>query len=165
MPESRLAAALGDLRQRDVQFIVVGGVAAVLNGAPLQTFDIDLVYSREPANIERLLGFLHDADAIFRAQPERLLRPTASHLAGSGHLNLLTRYGPMDLLATIGSSLDYAELLGRSIEMDIDEGIAVRVLDLETIIAVKELIGSEKDRAVLPVLHETLKMSRKRKPE
>jgi hypothetical protein len=156
MQERRLIAALQDLHKREIQCIIVGGLAAVLNGAPVQTYDIDLVYSREAENIDRLLTFLADVDAIFRIQPEKRLRPNKSHLTGSGHLNLLTRYGPVDLLATIGRGLDFSDLLSRSTEMDIGEGIGVRVLDLETIIAIKEQLASEKDLAVLPVLRRTL---------
>jgi len=162
MPQGRLVAALHDLRKREIQFIVVGGLAAVLNGAPVQTFDIDLVYSCEPANVERLLRFLLEVDAIFRVQPERRLRPTESHLAGGGHLNLLTCYGPVDLLGTIGRNLDFSDLRAHSKEIDIGEGIRVLVLDLETIIAVKEELGSEKDLAVLPVLYETLREIKKK---
>ena len=161
MPEHSLVAALRDLRTREIQFIVVGGVAAVLNGAPVQTFDIDLVYSREPANVDRLLGFLSEVDAIFRIQPEKRFRPTASHFAAGGLLNLLTRYGPIDLLATIGRNLGFSDLLPHSNEMDIGEGISINVLDLETIIAVKEQLASEKDLAVLPILYQTLRQKKK----
>ena len=164
MQERKLIAVLRDLCGRDVQFIVVGGLAAVLNGAPVQTYDIDLVYSRQPENLARLLTFLQESDAIFRIQPERRLRPDESHLAAGGHLNLLTRYGPVDLLGTIGRGLDFSDLLPHSIEMQVDEGVSVRVLDLETIIAVKEQLGSEKDLAVLPVLRRTLTEIRKKTP-
>jgi predicted nucleotidyltransferase len=162
MQELNLIAALQDLRKREIQFIIVGGLAAVLNGAPVQTYDIDLVYSREAENIDRLLKFLAEVDAIFRIQPERRLRPNKSHLTGSGHLNLLTRYGPVDLLATIGQGLDFSALLPRSTEMDIGDGIGVRVLDLETIIAVKEQLASEKDLAALPILRRTLSEMKKK---
>lgn len=160
MPERRLSAALRDLCERDVRFIVVGGLAAVLNGAPVQTFDMDLVYSREAANLERLLGFLQAADAVFRIQPERRLRPTESHLAGGGHLNLETCYGPIDLLGSIGRNLGFADLLPHSNEMMLGEGERIRVLDLETIIAIKEQLASEKDLAVLPVLYQTLRLKK-----
>ena len=156
MQESNLIASLQDLRKREIQFILVGGLAAVLHGAPVQTYDIDLVYSREAENIDRLLNFLAEADAIFRIQAERRWRPNKSHLMGSGHLNLLTRYGPVDLLATIGQALDFSALLPHSTEMDIGGGMGVRVLDLETIIAVKEQLASEKDLAALPILRRTL---------
>jgi predicted nucleotidyltransferase len=162
MQEPNLIAALQNLRKREIQFILVGGLAAVLNGAPVQTYDIDLVYFREAENIDRLLMFLAEADAIFRIQPERRLRPNKTHLMGSGHLNLVTRYGPVDLLATIGRGLGFSDLLPRSTEMDIGEGMGVRVLDLETIIAVKEQLASEKDLAVLPILRRTLSEMRKK---
>src|SRR5258708_33554884 len=110
MPDSKLFATLRTLCQRDIQFIVVGGLAAVLNGAPIQTYDVDLVYSREQPNVDRLLNFLQEIDAIFRIQPERRLRPAGSHLAAGGHLNLLTRYRPGDLLATIGPNLGLSDL-------------------------------------------------------
>jgi predicted nucleotidyltransferase len=159
MQEHKLFATLRTLHKRDIQFVVVGGLSAVLNGAPIQTYDIDLVYSREQANLDRLLNFLGEIDAIFRLQPERRLRPTASHLAGGGHLNLLTHYGPVDLLATIGDNLSYADLLPLSDEMEIGEGIRVRVLKLETLISIKEQLASDKDLAALPILRQTLRLA------
>jgi hypothetical protein len=98
MQESKLIATLLTLYECRVQFVVVGGLAAVLNGAPVQTYDIDIVYSRDQANIDRLLKFLQEIDAIFRIQPERRLRPAESHLSAGGHVNLLTTLGPLDLL-------------------------------------------------------------------
>ncbi len=162
MQPTRLIATLRILQESRIQFILVGGLAAVLNGAPIQTYDIDLVYSREPANIDHLLIVLESLDAVFRIQPERRLRPTASHLAAKGHLNLLTRYSPLDLLATIGHNLGYQDLLSHSIEMDIGEGTHIRVLDLETLIAIKEQLGGEKDVAMLPILHQTLNELKKK---
>lgn len=157
MPESNLLGTFRILSERSVQFIVVGGVAAVLNGAPVQTFDIDLVYAREAENIARLLQVLREIKAVFRVQPDRRLRPNKSHLAGRGHLNLLTNYGPVDLLATIGDNLGYRDLLPHTSEMEIEDGVRIRVLDLETIISLKEQLASDKDLAVLPILRQTLK--------
>ena len=162
MPEGKLVATLRALDESHVAFILVGGLAAVLNGAPIQTYDVDIVYSREPVNIECLLAVLESMDAIFRIQPDRRLRPQASHLSGSGHLNLLTRYGPLDLLATIGRDLAYADLLPHSSKLDIGKGLRISVLDLETLIAIKEQIGGEKDVAVLPILRQTLNELKKR---
>jgi hypothetical protein len=105
MPERRLVAPLRILQSNGVKFILVGGLAAVVQGAPVDTFDVDLVHSRDAANIQRLLLVLEEFDAIFRMQPERRLKPNASHLASAGHLNLITRHGPLDLLGTIGRDL------------------------------------------------------------
>jgi hypothetical protein len=162
MPEGKLIATLRALHDGGVDFILVGGLAAVLNGAPVDTFDTDVVHSRDVSNIERLLPVLESLDAVFRIQPERRLRPNASHLASAGHLNLITRYGPLDLLGTIGRNLGYEDLMAHSAEMDIGEKLRIRVLDLETIIGIKEELGGEKDRAVLPILRRTLDEKRKR---
>ncbi|MGH9624331.1 MAG: DUF6036 family nucleotidyltransferase, partial [Bryobacteraceae bacterium] len=69
MPESKLLALLQRLEESKAQFIVVGGLAAVLNGAPVQTYDVDIVYSRSPENIRYLLEALESLDAVFRIQP------------------------------------------------------------------------------------------------
>ncbi len=163
MQESKLLRTLRSFCESGIEFIVVGGLAAVLNGAPIQTYDVDVVYSREPGNVDRLLKLLRELDAVFRIQPERRLLPTESHLQGSGHLNLLTRYGPLDLLARIGRNFEFPDLVPRSNEMEIGDGNRVRVLNLETIISIKEELASEKDIAVLPVLRQTLKELRRTK--
>jgi hypothetical protein len=134
----------------------VDSLAAALQGAPAGTLDIDIVHSRDAANVACLLPVLEALDAVFRIQPERRLKPNASHLAASGHLNLITRHGPLDLLGTIGRDLSYRELVPHSVELDISEGLRIRVLDLETLIAIKEELGGEKDLAVLPILRRTL---------
>jgi predicted nucleotidyltransferase len=162
MQERRLLETLRKLEESKSEFILVGGLAAVLNGAPVQTFDIDLVYSAHPENIERLLIVLASLDAVFRIQPERRLRPTASHLSGKGHLNLITTGGPLDLLGAIGRNLTYEDLLSHCVAMDIGEGVRVKVLDLETLISIKEQLGGDKDLAVLPILRETLRESKKK---
>ena len=162
MPELKFTATLRALHDGGVEFILVGGLAAAVNGAPVSTFDIDVVHSRDSANVARILSVLEALDAVFRIQPERRLRPNASHLASTGHLNLITRHGPLDLLGTIVNALGYRDLLPHSVELDISEGLRIRVLDLETLIAIKEELGGEKARAMLPILRRTLEEKRRR---
>jgi hypothetical protein len=83
-----------------VDFVVVGGVAAVLRGAPVGAFDLDVVRSTAPQNIGKLLAALEDLDACYCAQPERRLRPDTTHLSSPGRRLLMTRLGPADLLGT-----------------------------------------------------------------
>jgi predicted nucleotidyltransferase len=163
MPSGRLAGTLRALREGGVDFILVGGLSAVLNGAPVNTYDVDVVHSREPENVARLLPVLESLDAVFRIQPERRIKPTATHLTGTGHLNLTTRYGPLDMLATIGRDLGYQDLLPHSSEMEIGGGTRIHVLNLEKLIAIKEELAGEKDRAMLPLLRRTLEEKRKNK--
>jgi hypothetical protein len=149
------------LRRKGVNFVVVGEFAAALHAVPVSTMVVDVVHARDPENVSRIIGLLDDIDAIYRIQPARKLKPTASHLSSAGHQNLTTRYGPFDLLGTIGEDLSYEDLLPLSDEIDIGEGLRIRVLNLETLIAIKEKLGGDKDRAVLPILRQTLAERRK----
>src|ERR1700680_4569378 len=98
MPKPGLRAILRTLIEREVDFIVVGGVAMVLVGATYNTgIDLDLVHSANPETATRLLAALEEMDAYYRLQPERRLRPNASHLTSLGHQLLLTKFGPLDL--------------------------------------------------------------------
>jgi hypothetical protein len=144
-----------------VEFLIVGGVAAVLQGAPINTFDLDVVHSTDPANVSRVMAALEELDAIYRAQPDLRLRPNASHLSSAGHQLLITRLGPLDLLGSIGKGRAYPDLLIHTTEMKAGPSLSVRVLDLETQIAIKEEVGGEKDRAALPILRRTIEERRK----
>ena len=158
----KFGAILAELRRHNVDFIVVGGVAAVLEGAPLNTFDLDIVHSREPGNIERLLGALESLEAAYRTVGERKLKPDASHLSSPGHQLLTTRFGTCDILGAIGRSQSYDDLLPHTVELEVADDLRVRVLDLETLIRTKEETRGEKDLAALPVLRQTLKEKRRR---
>ncbi|HEY3827134.1 MAG TPA: hypothetical protein VGL82_21415 [Bryobacteraceae bacterium] len=92
------------LTRRRVNFIVVGGVSAVLHGAPVTTFDLCVVHARNRENILRLMTALEELEAVYRNQPERRLRPDESHLTSKGHQLLLTKFGPLDVLGMIGKS-------------------------------------------------------------
>src|ERR1700684_1756616 len=129
MPDSDFLAALRALREGGVEFAVVGGLAAVLNGPPVNTFDLDIVPARDEDNVAKLLRVLDSIDAIYRIQPLRRLKPTASHLSSRGHHNLITSCGPLDVLGTIGNGLTYEDLLPHTIEMDTGGGVRVRVLN------------------------------------
>jgi hypothetical protein len=147
--------ALEALARHRVDFIVVGGVAAVLGGAPISTFDLDIVHDRASANVARLLGALADLDARYRDLTGRVLRPEGSALQGEGHHLLLTRCGPLDVLGRIAGGRGYQELLPESVIQPLGE-IAIHVLGLEALIRSKAETNRDKDRAVLAILRRTL---------
>ena len=129
----------------------------MLHGAPVTTFDLDVVHARNRENIARLLSALDELEAVYRIQPERQLRPAESHLASPGHQLLLTKFGPLDVLGMIGKSRTWEDLRPYTRTMEIEPDVVVRVLDLEMLIAVKEELGFPKDIAVLPLLRQALK--------
>jgi len=155
-PSVDYLAILKTLRLHGVDFIIVGGVCAVLHGAPLATFDLDVVHSREPQNLSRLMAALKELEAHYRIPGGRDKKPGPSHLASAGHQLLMTRFGPLDLLGTIGKGHDYGRLLDDTVELEIGGGLKVRVSSLESLVKTKEETGQEKDRAVLPVLRRLL---------
>jgi hypothetical protein len=156
MPATDFLAVIRTLTEYRVDFIVVGGVAAVLEGAPISTFDLDIVHSRTDENVQRLVGALTPQDAHYRLQPERRIRPQASHLSSAAHQLLMTRYGPLDVLGAIGHSHGYEELLEHVNEMKVGPGLSIKVLKLAKLIEVKSETAGEKDLATLPILRKTL---------
>jgi len=158
MPD-RSADFLGILRalaDHRVEYIVVGGVCAVLHGAPVTTFDLDVVHHRSPENIARLAAALVALRAHYRGRPEPPLAPDPRHLAGPGHHLLMTDDGPLDLLGTIGAGRGFAELVDHSERMEVS-GMEVLVLDLATLIEVKEERAREKDLLMLTLLRRLLR--------
>lgn len=159
-PPAKFDDALSALARNQVRFIVVGGVAAVLHGAPISTFDLDIVHARDADNIDRLMAALVELDACYRDQTGRRLPPVRSHLEGAGHNLLSTKFGPLDVLGTIGAAHDYDSLVKETVELPLDD-FAIRVLGLPALIRIKEETARDKDRAVLAILRRTLEEQRR----
>jgi predicted nucleotidyltransferase len=139
---------------RDVEFILVGGVAAAVQGAPIVTQDADILYRIEPSNLVRLEAALLDLDAVVRDDPRRL-RFRISHLETKGHKLTSTRAGALDVLGSINAEeLVFEDILPHTDLMDFD-GQEIRVLRLGKLIELKRRLGRPKDLAALPVLEAT----------
>jgi hypothetical protein len=159
MAEVRSPVRFGDLLRSlvegDVDFIVVGGVAAVLEGAPVSTFDLDIVYSLAERNLTRLAKVLGELEAVYVDPAGRSITPDVDGLRGGGHHLLRTRMGRLDALGSIGADQCFDDLLPECLMRSVS-GLEIRVLKLETVIATKEIAGRSKDRATLDLLRQTL---------
>ena len=150
-----LHGLLSCLACHEVRGIIVGGMAAVLQGAPIHTVDVDVVHDRSPENLDRLMAALTELEAIYRHHHGRRIRPHRSILAGPGHNLLDTRLGGLDLLGELEGGLSYDELCDDALDVDLKAG-KLQVLSLERLIELKRAAGRSKDLRVLPELESTL---------
>ncbi|MFH1931468.1 MAG: hypothetical protein ABIN18_07780 [Pseudomonadota bacterium] len=149
------------LAKHKVDFIVVGGVCAVLHGVPVTTFDLDLVHSRLPDNLTRLMSALQELDVYYRGRGDQRLKPELSHLSSPGHQLLMTKAGPLDLLGTIGIEHSYEDLMKYTVDLEVGD-FRLRILTLGKLIDIKKETITEKDKAVLPILQRTLEEKTKK---
>jgi hypothetical protein len=155
MPTQSFLRILELLDQHGVEYVVVGGVAAVLHGAPVTTFDIDTLVKVDGTNADRLLAALTALEARYRehAQP---IRPTKKDLLAAGHLLLMTNSGPLDVLGFIGQGKRYEDVINTVAKISVGE-LSIRVLDLEALIEEKKALGRDKDQAALRLLEAVLR--------
>jgi predicted nucleotidyltransferase len=160
-----MAATLkfGDILQvlshNEVEFILVGGIAAILEGAPVSTFDLDVVIRRTEENHQKVLVALGELNARYLDPAGRHIVPDVGKLDSMRLHRLLTDFGPLDILESIGDGLTHADLVAHTNTYKV-EGFQVRTLNLETIILSKEQAHREKDMMALPILYRTLKLKK-----
>lgn len=153
MPESApdLSSLLLELLEADVEFVLVGGAACVIQGAPITTQDVDIVHARTEANVARLLSALERLDTLILDPAGRSLPPRREALLGPGQSLLVTRLGRLDVLGTLHDGRGFAELVSHTDAVEL-EGRELRVLDLPTLVEIKASTGRAKDRLTVPVL-------------
>ena len=151
-----LGAILEGLLEADIDFILVGGLAAVVQGAPVTTMDVDIVHNRSPENIAKLVAFLKSIEAFHRRPDDKVIEPNEGDISGTGHSLFTTRLGALDVLAVIEEGRAYEDLLEHTVEIDFRAHI-IRVLDLEMLIQLKKKSKNAKDMPRLPIFEETLR--------
>ncbi len=143
-----------------VDFVIVGLTAAIAQGAPLGTVDLDLCYRRTPENAERLARALKPFHPRLRGAPADLpfTLDGKTILAGC-NFTFVTDVGDVDLLGRIDGVGEYADLCPVAVETEAF-GMRLLIMSLEQVIQSKKAAGRNKDRAQLPVLEETLRLRR-----
>jgi predicted nucleotidyltransferase len=139
------AHLLQALASGQVDFILVGGVAATIHGSARLTQDIDVVYSRQPKNLARLVLALAPLEPYLRDAPPGLpFHWEARTLEMGLNFTLTTNSGALDLLGEITGGGGYEQLLPNTIAITAFD-IELRCLDLESLIRVKRAAGRPKD--------------------
>jgi hypothetical protein len=136
---------LQELNAADVQYVVIGGVAARTHGSPLITADLDICYARDAANHEALAGMLQKVNARLRGvEPGLPFRLDAKGIAKGDSFTFETDYGAFDILGTPSGTSGYADLARKAVPVDLD-GLIVLVAGIRDLIRMKRAAGRVKD--------------------
>lgn len=153
------------LAKHHVLCVYIGGAAAILQGSPLPTEDVDIVPANDRENWARLSAALKELDAKVRAVELDQPLPfdhDADSLAASGTWNLTTKFGDLDITRMPAGTQGYDDLKRDALDMDI-RGVRIQVASLADIVRSKEAAGRDKDRLALPVLRELVAMQLREK--
>jgi hypothetical protein len=108
--------AIRALVDAGVEFVIVGGWSAVLNGSMQCTGDLDICYARNPGNSSRLARVLAPVHPRLRdlpAGPPLVLDETT--LQNSSVIRLNTDLGEIGLMAEIGGLGTFEEMAPGSV--------------------------------------------------
>jgi hypothetical protein len=131
-----------------VDFVLIGGVAAIAHGSATFTQDCDITAPFTEENLARLMTVLapyHPRYAL--AVPKRPVTESPAALARNRNLYLLTDLGRLDILSEVPPVGTYEEVAARAVLLDL-YGRSCRIISLDDLIAVKRHLGRDKDRLV-----------------
>ena len=140
------------LAEHQVEFIVIGGAAAIAHGASRLTQDLDIVYARSPVNLDRLVAALASYKPYLRGAPPGLpFRWEAATLARGLNFTLATSLGDIDLLGEIPGGGTYTDLKEDAIELNIF-ATHCSCLSLDQLIRAERAAGRPRDFEALAEL-------------
>jgi predicted nucleotidyltransferase len=152
------------LTSGQVRFIVIGGGAAIAHGLARTTYDVDVVYARDPENIRRLVAALQPYHPYLRGAPAGLPFRWDERTVQAGlNFTLTTALGDLDVLGEVTGGGTYEQLLLSSEELEVF-GARCRFVSLEKLIQLKRAAGRPKDLEVLAELQAILEERRARRP-
>jgi len=133
------------LVQGGVDFILIGGVAGNVLGSARLTFDVDIVYDRSKANLEKISKRLKPISPYLRGAPPGLpFKLDVPTLRNGLNFTLTTKLGDLDLLGEVVGGGDYKKLLPHTFVVEAFS-VKFRCVDLPTLINLKRAAGRPKD--------------------
>jgi len=146
------------LTEAGVEYVVIGGIAAVLHGSPRNTFDLDICFASDAANLEALGSVLIELDArLAGVDEDPPFVPDADTLRRVELLTLTTKAGKLDVLAKPPGAPPFRTLWERADRFDVG-GFLIRVAAIEDLIAMKQAAGRPKDVADVAELETILRL-------
>ena len=144
-PILRLRQMVEVLDRHAVDFIVIGGIAGIIHGSAYPTYDFDVLYARDEANLGRMAAALKELDVTLRGAPADLpFQIEAETLAAGSNFTFESKLGRVDILGDAAGMRSYQEVRA---DAKIEEtfGFPVRVASLDDLIRMKRAAGRGKD--------------------
>ncbi len=160
--EFRPRGLLEHLIRHDVDYVVVGGIAAALHGSERNTFDLDVCPAQDSANLDKLGAALVEIEARLRDITEDVpFVPDGRSLTGIEILTLSTSLGPLDILVRPHGSPPYSALRRRATRMEVGGTAPVLIASIDDLIAMKRESDRPKDREDIERLEALTRLSRR----
>ncbi|MEA2685408.1 MAG: hypothetical protein QOE93_603 [Actinomycetota bacterium] len=147
--------ALRTFQRHNVRYVVIGGYAAGILGAPIMTNDLDICYERSKENMERLASALRELGAKLRVahvDEELPFILDGLTLAAGDSFTFRTNVGDLDVLATPSGTNGFKDLDAAATTYDLGDGLRARVVSLDDLIRMKEAARRAKDESHLHIL-------------
>jgi hypothetical protein len=150
LSEFDLRALLEALNEREIRFVVIGGVAVGAHGYPRATADLDLVPDPDPENLDRLVSALDSLDATLPTVGGRPFDPAgdAAVVRRGGNVTADTRFGGLDVVQLADGVPTYSTLSEDAVESDL-LGVPVWVCSLIRLREMKQAQNRIQDQADL----------------
>jgi hypothetical protein len=142
------------LAEHNVDYLVIGGVAAQVHGRRRTTKDLDVTPSPDPANFERLAAALVALDARQGGIGPSAPTPTADQLRLAAIAPpLVTRHGELHIINQAPGAAAYEAMRTRALAIDLD-GVDILIVSVDDLIRMKQTSGRPRDLEDIQVLTE-----------
>jgi hypothetical protein len=157
------ARVLQRLIDARLEFVVIGGIAALVHGSTMVTRDIDICLRFDAVSLRLLSATLRDLHPKHRLSPQRFpLEIREDNWNDFKNLYLETDWGVLDCLGEVAGIGRYEEALAQSVAASLPFG-QCRVLTIEALIRAKEAVGRPNDLRTAAELRMIAK--KKERPE
>ena len=155
-----LLGLLQRLVDGQVDFVLVGGLAAVTHGSSLLTQDVDVCIRLGAENLQRLQSALEDLDPVHRMSAKAIsFSHDTESLDSFKNLYLQTRLGQLDCLGIVLGVGDFEATRNASIPIELGTR-TVQVLNIDALIAAKSAMNRDRDREAVKQLEEIKRRQR-----